>query len=242
MVLGCSGLGGLRAGAYKERFRALEVQSTFYRFPREESPVKWRNFYGQEFVFTNKAYQGLTHEQNSPTWKSYPRPEGDPEKLGGLKPTEENFALWEKTLKVSGKLGSKVVVVQLPPSFAKTTENLGNLAAFFGSVEAGPTVGVEFRHRSWFESGEEFAVIAKRYDLLSVVDPFKHPPIFVGDTLYLRLHGRGRGYKYVYTDSELRDLCRMIRGYSPERCFVFFNNTSMVEDALRFKAIWEAEK
>lgn len=235
IVVGCCGRGGLSVEQYRSTFRALEVQYTFYRLPRSGTPERWAQVFGQGFTFTMKAYQGITHPLDSPTWRSYRRPEGDPERFGHLRPTEENFTLWEKVLQVCRALGSRFIVFQLPPGFSKNSENLGNLAAFFGSIERPVRVGVELRNPSWFEHREELAQIFYKLDLVDVLDPFRREPLLETDTVYYRLHGMGRGYSYDYSDSELGLLKKKVEGLSASTCYVFFNNTSMAKNAKRFQ-------
>ena len=55
---------------------------------------------------------------------------------------------------------------------------------------------------------------------------------------YFRLHGR-RGWRYKYEDGELEELRSMLPEDSTS--YVFFNNVEMLDDAVRFKEIVEAE-
>lgn len=232
----CSGSAGLSMAAYKSAFSAMEVQSTFYRLPKLDTVKSWRSFFGEQFVFTMKAYQGITHRFDSPTWKkkNVRFPEGDPEKFGGLQPTQENFELWEKVIQFAKALKAEFVVVQLPPSFVKNQENLGNLVAFFGSVEKPFEVGVELRHTSWFEDPSELKWILEKLSLVDVTDPFKRDPVSVGDTLYFRLHGLAKNYSYKFTDGDLKLLQKRIEQFDAKKCYVFFNNVNMATDAKRF--------
>jgi uncharacterized protein YecE (DUF72 family) len=237
IIVGCCGQGGLSVHDYRSKFRAMEVQYTFYRLPRSDTPSKWVEAFGPSFTFTMKAYQGLTHPFDSPTWRRYKHPEGDPERFGGLKPTEENYALWEKVLAVSKKLGSRFIVFQLPPSYVKNAENLGNLVAFFGSIDRPVKIGVELRSPSWFEQPREIAPIFYKLDLVDVFDPFRREPILHSGIVYMRLHGRGKGYTYDYSESELQLLRKKVDDLNPETCYVFFNNTFMAKNALSFKEL-----
>ena len=81
-------------------------------------------------------------------------------------------------------------------------------------------------------------IFAKGYGFQDVdqqipVDPFKTPTV-TPDRCYYRLHGVVR-WRYTYEDGELEELVSLLpkRGLS----YVFFNNITMFEDALRFKRI-----
>lgn len=50
-------------------FGILEVQRTFYRPPRVTTAERWRREAPTGFVFTLKAWQLVTHEASSPTYR-----------------------------------------------------------------------------------------------------------------------------------------------------------------------------
>ncbi|HID94254.1 MAG TPA: DUF72 domain-containing protein, partial [bacterium (Candidatus Stahlbacteria)] len=70
------------------------------------------------------------------------------------------------------------------------------------------------------------------------VDPFKRKETH-GELKYYRLHGKG-GYRYKYSDEELKELLEFARADKPT--YVMFNNVYMFDDALRFKALLGHEK
>src|ERR671916_2930313 len=54
---------------YAQRFRVLEVQQTFYEPPREATLRRWRASVPPAFEFTVKAWQLITHEATSSTYR-----------------------------------------------------------------------------------------------------------------------------------------------------------------------------
>src|SRR5690349_6862943 len=46
---------------YAERFKAVELNNTFYRLPKPEMIESWKAQVPQGFRFTMKASQGITH-------------------------------------------------------------------------------------------------------------------------------------------------------------------------------------
>ena len=79
-------------------------------------------------------------------------------------------------------------------------------------------------------------------NVVHVTDPFRLMPVYVGDVAYFRLHGLGeRMYYYQYTDAELVKLHGLIKPFESKgkEVYVFFNNLSMFEDALRFMTCLE---
>ena len=71
-------------------FPLVEVQHTFYEPPSDELLRKWRWTVPQGFEFTMKAWQLVTHEGSSPTYKRIRRPltETQIEEDGFFKPTD----------------------------------------------------------------------------------------------------------------------------------------------------------
>ena len=50
-----------RLDYYTARYRTVEVNSTFYRWPGDAAFVRWRQRLPEGFLFTVKAPRGLTH-------------------------------------------------------------------------------------------------------------------------------------------------------------------------------------
>jgi uncharacterized protein YecE (DUF72 family) len=51
------------------KFCLVELQSTFYRVPKLETVAGWRMRAREDFEFSVKAWQAITHPLTSPTWK-----------------------------------------------------------------------------------------------------------------------------------------------------------------------------
>jgi uncharacterized protein YecE (DUF72 family) len=222
--------------AYYSAFPVIELQDTFYKLPRPESVQRWRDEAPPGFEMNMKAWQAVTHPSTSPTWRQGRLPEGKPEHVGLLQPTEENYRAWAQTAEIARTLQSKVLVVQTPPKFDSTRENLKNVKAFFSSVKRPCAVGWEPRG-PWAE--DVVKKLCEDLKLIHIVDPFRHKPAVASDIVYFRLHGIGPGevnYKYKYTDADLQKLLGIVRGYekTAREVYVMFNNISMGEDAARF--------
>jgi len=237
---GCCGLAGMGLSRYAELFRVVELQSTFYRLPAVATARGWRSKVPQGFRFTLKAFQGVTHPVSSPTWRRAGRqkPVEKAENYGHLRPTEENFECWRRTMEICRVLDARLCVVQLPPSFTCCEENIGNLMDFFGSVERPVPVGVELRHRSWDEEHSKVENMLKGVGALHVVDPLVKAPAYRGDARYYRLHGLGkRLYSYKYTDEDLSRLKEIVLDGEASEAYVMFNNISMKDDCLRYQRL-----
>jgi uncharacterized protein YecE (DUF72 family) len=186
-----------------------------------------------EFEFTLKAWQLITHEAKSPTYKRLKKrlSETEKEEVGYFKPTSVVKEAWEVTLACAKALKAETILFQCPASFKQTRENISNLERFFSGIDR---EGLNF---CWEPRGDwdggVVKGICKTLDLWHVVDPFVGKTVTPG-RCYFRLHGR-RGWRYRYEEGELEELAAMLP--TNERAYVFFNNIHMTEDALRFREI-----
>lgn len=232
MKVGCCGFpGGMKK--YFQEFSLAEIQKTFYSLPKIGTAERWRSQAGEDFEFTLKAWQLITHPPSSPTYRKAGIEVKDKEKYGFFKATDEVFFAWEKTREIAEALRASVVVIQCPPSFTQTEENLSNLKNFFGSIERGRLI-LAIELRAPWDRGV-VAEICKELELVHCVDPLRDEPV-TAKLAYFRLHGsyeKGRiNYRHRYTDEELRKLKDKVLSY--RLSYVLFNNIYMGEDAKRF--------
>jgi len=99
--IGCCGF-PINKKRYFEEFKVIELNTTFYRIPSEEWLKNLRKEAPEDFEFTFKAFQGITHDVISSTWKksnipNYKELKG---KVGYLRPTKKflNFGKSKKKL------------------------------------------------------------------------------------------------------------------------------------------------
>jgi uncharacterized protein YecE (DUF72 family) len=235
--IGCCGF-PVGLSRYARELPVAEVQKTFYRIPRETTVHRWREAVPEDFTFTVKAWQGITHPASSPTYRRSGRELSDGVRilLGHFQPTEPVFQGWEETRRVAGILGAPVILLQAPPSFRETAEHEGNLKGFLSGIDIRPVrVALEFR-APW--DRERLAALCREFNLIHCVDPFREVPV-TGPPFYLRLHGSPPGtrmYSYRYTAEDLRWLRERIAGWEAEGdVYCLFNNFSMWQDALAFR-------
>ncbi len=229
LLVGCCGFPMAR-DRYYAKFPIVEVQQTFYLPPAIETLRKWREKAPEGFVFTMKAWQLVTHESSSPTYRRLrtPVPPETTGRYGSFRPTEEVAAAWRATLDAARALKAEAIIFQSPASFTPTREHQANLRAFFRNArgESGNIL------LGWEPRGEWRTELAgelcDEYGFFLVVDPFRTPPQQM-EIQYYRLHGIG-GYRYRYRDEELERLAE----WCGRRAFCLFNNTNMAEDAERF--------
>ena len=226
---------------YYEKFRLVELQQTFYQLPRPETAEKWRFSAPKDFEFTLKAWQLITHESSSPTYRRL-RAQMTPDErkqCGSFKPTDEVFRAWEETERIASILKSKVIVFQCSASFGPTRTNKKNLIKFFRTIKRKKYKFAWEVRGNW--AGKDVKGICDKLDLVQCVDPFKGSPTY-GNFRYFRLHGKS-GYKYRYTGwdlKQLQDFCAKEKQLVKRNpIYVLFNNSHMMTDAARFEWIVE---
>jgi uncharacterized protein YecE (DUF72 family) len=220
---------------YFERFRLVEVQHTFYQPPGSATLQRWRRAAPPGFEFTLKAWQLITHEPSSPTYRRLrrPIPEGRRARYGGFRPTEEVMAAWRATLAAAQDLDARVIVFQCPASFTPAAEHIARLRRFFEAIAA----DAPGRLLAWEPRGDwpraTVEGLCEDLRLMPAVDPFATTPPPRGPR-YFRLHGIG-GYRYRYSDADLLQL----QGWCRQDTWCLFNNMAMADDAQRFVRLME---
>ncbi len=247
MKIGCCGFPVSKA-RYFEAFNVVELQRTFYQPPETSLAERWRRESPDEFEYTLKAWQLITHEPESPTYRKLKTKISlsKERNYGSFRPTDEVFSAWERTREVSEVLKARIIIFQCPQSFNPTTENKQNLEKFFSRVQRTKKFIFGWEPRGEWKA-EEIRAICRDLDLVHVVDPFHSAPVY-GKVLYYRLHGIG-GYKYKYSPDDLKELRRRIcHGQSSSDrlsgidAYVMFDNVFMYEDAVAFKRLLEREE
>ena len=119
---------------YCQVFNAVEVDSTFYGTPRQETVKRWTSLTPERFSFSPKVPRQITHDK----------------RLTGI---SDLLAIFLDTMRLFGeRLGR--ILIQLPPDFSRSEIEV--LADFLSGLPADMRFAVEFRHRSWHarETGE----------------------------------------------------------------------------------------
>ena len=229
--IGCCGFAKGRRD-YFARFRLVEIQQTFYKPPQLKTALHWREEAPQDFEFTIKAWQLITHHSQSPTYRKagLKIPPEKEDCYGFFRPTAEVSSAWQTTKEVATALKARVIVFQCPARFVENAENIQNLRNFFQNLERENFLFVWEPRGDWSE--KVIRSLCEELDLIHCVDPFEGKPALHGQPRYFRLHG-GPGYRHRYSDEELKWLA----GLAEEGGYFLFNNLTMYDDALRFAEI-----
>jgi uncharacterized protein YecE (DUF72 family) len=219
---------------YAERFDAVEVNSSFYAVPEQNTVARWADVTPDGFTFDLKLHRLLSRhaaeiDSLPPDLRDGIRvnERGRVELDAGLEKgmAEATLAAVEP-LRSAGKLAT--FLLQLSPSFAPRRHELSELEPLLGELSPVP-VAIELRHRGWVE-GESLEPTLDWYDGVGAVfvatdgpqgdAPTMMPPVDAAtrdDIAYMRMHGRNaEGYLkgrtvaerfgWEYSDDELREL------------------------------------
>jgi len=206
--VGCCGFPRAQRLCY-EHLDVVEVQQSFYHPPRLSTVERWRHQAPADFTFTLKAWQLVTHEPSSPTYRRLRmEPPGPLDHYGSFRPTREVYRAWERSRELALTLQAPIILFQCPASFAPSNEHKANLRRFFRGIDRrGLTLAWEPRGE-WAD--EEIAELRSELALIHVVDPFQRSPVTV-EVAYFRLHGRGRLSLSVHRPGA-RATGRVVRG------------------------------
>jgi uncharacterized protein YecE (DUF72 family) len=195
-----------RLDIYCREFDTVELNASFYRWPKDATFAAWRDRLPDGFAMSVKASRGLTHARR-------------------LRSPEQ----WlERTERAWHELGDKrgVVLVQLHPALVRDDERL---KYFLARVPDWMRVAVEFRHPSW-EDPEVYSLL-ERYRAAYVVMSGAGLPCVLQattDLVYVRMHGPDPTALYggSYSDEDLhwwRDRITEWQQQSRD-VYVYFNN------------------
>ena len=210
---------------YAQFFDTVEVNNTFYRLPRPEVFVRWREQAPAGFCFALKASRFITHIKRL----------GEPERSGG--------EFLRRAAGLEEALGP--ILFQMPPSGRANPARLNLFLEYLRHQAILPDVQVafEFREGGWL-APEVLAALEKANVALCLAD---WPELNVdgpitADFVYIRRHGSGGLYAGSYPRSALRREADRIRGWLGEgrSVYVYFNNDAeghAVANALTLKEL-----
>jgi uncharacterized protein YecE (DUF72 family) len=238
---------------YARQFPLVEVDSSYYALPAEQTAATWAARTPAGFTFNIKAFSLFT--QHPTPVKALPADlreaaaktgktrvylkDVDPEVTGQA---WDRFLAALGPLQEAGKLGA--ILFQFPPWFPISRANKGYIEACAQRV-APRRVAVEFRNRTWMtpdNQEETLEFLSSRRLPYVCVDmpqgyPSSIPPVVAAtsDLALVRMHGHSDNWNstdiyqrfgYRYGGEELDEWAGKIRGLAEQatRTHVLFNN------------------
>ncbi|NOX56742.1 MAG: DUF72 domain-containing protein, partial [Planctomycetes bacterium] len=97
-------------------FRLVEIQQTFYQPPQVRTVQRWRERAPEDFAFTLKAFQAITHAGTSPTYRRCRLSDAQRAECGGFRDTPTVREAWHTTRALADAMRAEGVVFQCPAS------------------------------------------------------------------------------------------------------------------------------
>jgi uncharacterized protein YecE (DUF72 family) len=182
---------------YAARLSAVEINNTFYRVPQKAVLESWAAQVPENFRFTLKASQRITHFK----------------RLNEVESETKYFL--EIASALEERLG--VVLFQLPPNMKKDLERL---AAFLEILPPGVRATFEFRHPSWLED-DVLELLSSKNLPLCISDTDEMPVTHIDRTAdwgYLRLR------RVQYSRPVLNEWLKRIKAQKWTETYVFFKH------------------
>ncbi|HEV8367012.1 MAG TPA: DUF72 domain-containing protein [Pyrinomonadaceae bacterium] len=182
---------------YAERLKAVELNNTFYRLPQPSMVESWKAQVPDNFRFSVKASQRITHFKR-------------------LKEADDATKYMLDTVSIlEDRLG--VVLFQLPPNMKKDLERLGS---FLELLPKDLKATFEFRHPTWFD--DEVLELLQRHNRALCVSDTDDLPVHridkTADWGYMRLR------RVQYSNTDLTEWIKRIEAQKWETTFVFFKH------------------
>jgi uncharacterized protein YecE (DUF72 family) len=238
---------------YARQFRLVEVDSTYYALPAEQTARFWVERTPSRFTFNIKAFSLFT--QHPTPVRALPAELREAASQAGkdrvyLKDVDPELAeaAWDRflaalePLREAGKLGA--VLLQFPPWFPISRRNKEYIVAC--AQRAAPRrVAVEFRNRTWMTEDNQKETLeflaAHRLPYVCVDMPQGYPssipPVLTAtsDMALVRMHGHSdkwtskdiyERFGYLYNEKEIDEWAGRIGGLARDAdvTHVLFNN------------------
>ncbi len=197
---------GERLGHFVQRFHTVELNASFYRWPRTDTFAGWQRRLPPGFRLSVKAPRVLTHAKKL----------HDPEE-------------WLQRIATGWhELGDKraVLLVQLGPAQVRDD---ARLEYFLSKVPSWIPAAVEFRHPSWHDDAV-FELLERHGAAYCVMSGARLPCVLraTAPFVYLRLHGPDPDHLYAgsYPRESLQWWADRIREWESQgrEVYAYFNN------------------
>lgn len=211
-----------RLDRYIEEFDTVELNASFYRWPRDDAFRGWRQRLPEGFTMAVKAHRGLTHYRR-------------------LKSPEPWVDRFERCWKLLGDR-AEALLVQVHPDLERDDARLDH---FLGLMPTSIPVAMELRHASWNDPAV-FELLERHGAAYVVMSGADLPcvPRATSDLVYIRMHGPEPASMYTgsYSEKDLREWADRINAWQAEgrRVDVYFNNDlggHAVRNARRLKEL-----
>lgn len=189
---------------YASQFATLELNVTFYRFPRLEVLRGWYDKAPAGFRFSVKAPQAITH---------YKQFHG----------TTDMLTSFYSTIREGLQEKSGPVLFQFPSRFRYEPERLERVLS---QLDPGFANVLEFRHPGWWCEAVYTALRQRGISFCGLSYPgLPDEPIVTAPLIYYRFHGVPDLYRSAYREAQLRAFTeKLIADEKITDAWCYFNN------------------
>lgn len=190
---------------YSRHFNTLELNTTFYRFPRVHTLRKWFDISPPVYRFSVKAPRLITH------FKQF---------IDSKRMLDDFYRTVREGL--GDKLGC--VLFQLPKTTLYSTEMLHRLVE---NMQPGFENVIEFRDASWWQRKTHKKLSKHGAHFCSVSFPALDDFVISDtDLVYYRFHGVPTLYKSTYRKEKVLQVAdQLIENKGVKQAYIYFNNT-----------------
>ena len=187
---------------YQSNFETVELNAPFYSWPTIAAVKTWLRQARQNFIYTVKVCELITHVKRFEDTKNMVRDFGY----------------------IADLLGQQMgcFLFQLPPSVRYSDEMLHLILS---QLDLSRRNVVEFRHKSWWNETVFNAFTEAGAIFCSCSGPrLPDELVRTADDIYVRFHGTKTWYRHDYSDEELLIWVDRILASGAETTWVYFNN------------------
>ncbi len=203
-----------RLRSYAKAFRTVEVNSTYYRIPPLSLVGSWRKRVPDAFEFTVRCNRELMIRLRRETLDS-------------------SLEVFDRMKQICLVLRANILHVQIPSTYGLEKESIEKIEEFLSAASLG---GMRLAWEIRVPSGERrinLLNMLNAHDVVHAVDLSKEEPAYESDIIYSRLFGKGFHNVYQFTDAELEEIDRKVKGSGAKKAYLNFHGTRMYKDAAR---------
>jgi uncharacterized protein YecE (DUF72 family) len=189
---------------YNDRFKTLELNVSFFRFPRLNVLEDWYNKSPADFCFSVKVFKGITHYKQFVNTKQM---------------IDDFYGIIREGLRE--KLGC--ILFQMPPRIKYKEEKLQQILE---QVDDNYTNVLEFRNESWWNPEVYNAFSERNITFCGMSHPDLPEDVIQNTkTVYFRFHGVPRLYQSKYEVTRLEKIADEIDNNPvTKEAYIYFNN------------------
>jgi len=199
--------------AYSAAFNFVEVNYTFYEYPVTRMVEGWRKTVPENFTFSVRCHQDLTHRI-------------------GLKPVDDAYRVLGQMVTYCRILNSPFLVLETPASYVLERDSIISARDFFASATL---KGVRLVWEIRAPVTDQVIDLMKDCNIIHCVDISKCKPSDWSEVGYTRLFGKGQLNIYQFTDEELQEIDKNASDSKAKVVAMSYHGLRMNTDALRFK-------